>query len=377
MPLSAVKPDDYDTLLATKAAGVCALMAPFAVPEPTIIPSPPTGYRMRAEFRLWHEEDDLYYAMFHRDAPKTPVRITEFPVACVAIQAVMPALLRELRHNKVLRHKLFQVEFLSTLAGETLVTLIYHRKLDEAWQSEAIALSKRLAVKLVGRSRKQKLVLGEDYVTEELPVAGITYSYRQYEQSFTQPNAAVNIRMIEWALEVADALSGDLLELYCGNGNFTLPLARQFNHVIATELSKVSTRAARHNLSANSISNVEIIRLAAEEVVQAIAGEREFRRLRELPQPLADYQLETVFVDPPRAGLDQSTLAMVKEFPAIIYISCNPVTLADNLHTLTTSHRVTRFALFDQFPYTHHMECGVLLERRQGHETTDHGLEKD
>jgi tRNA (uracil-5-)-methyltransferase len=178
-------------------------------------------------------------------------------------------------------------------------------------------------------------------------------------------------------VEVADALSGDLLELYCGNGNFTLPLARQFNHVIATELSKVSTRAARHNLSANSISNVEIIRLAAEEVVQAMAGEREFRRLRELPRPLADYQLETVFVDPPRAGLDQSTLAMVKEFPNVMYISCNPITLADNLSTLTISHRVTRFALFDQFPYTHHMECGVLLERRQGHETTDHGLEKD
>jgi tRNA (uracil-5-)-methyltransferase len=377
VPLSAVKPDDYDALLAAKAAGVCALMAPFCPPQPTIVPSPPTGYRMRAEFRIWHEGDDLYYAMFRRDATKTPVRITEFPIACVAIQAVMPALLRELRHNETLRHKLFQVEFLSTLTGETLVTLIYHRKLDEAWQSEAISLSNSLNIKIVGRSRKQKLILAEDYVTEELPVAGHTYFYRQYEQSFTQPNAAVNIRMIEWAMEAAEALSGDLLELYCGNGNFTLPLARQFNCVIATELSKVSTRAARHNLSANSVSNVEIIRLAAEEVVQAMAGEREFRRLRDLTQPLADYQLETVFVDPPRAGLDPSTLSMVSQFPAIIYISCNPSTLAENLRTLNTSHRVKRFALFDQFPYTHHMECGVLLTRRAEHKTTDHRLEED
>ncbi len=93
-------------------------------------------------------------------------------------------------------------------------------------------------------------------------------------------------------------------------------------------------------------------------------GEREFRRLAELPQPLGSYDLRTLLVDPPRAGLDEHTLAMAREFEAIIYISCNPQTLADNLLLLSQTHWIEHLALFDQFPYTEHMECGVFLRRR-------------
>ncbi len=63
-----------------------------------------------------------------------------------------------------------------------------------------------------------------------------------------------------------------------------------------------------------------------------------------------------------RAGLDSATVTMVSRFKRILYISCNPDTLAANVEALSKSHRITRFALFDQFPYTDHMECGVLLE---------------
>ncbi len=158
---------------------------------------------------------------------------------------------------------------------------------------------------------------------------------------------------------------GDLLELYCGNGNFTLPLSRHFDRVIATELSKTSIRAARENIAANQIDNIEMIRLSAEEVTQALNGEREFRRLADLPQPLADYDLRTLFVDPPRAGLDDGTVQMAARFPRLLYISCNPVTLAQNLTDLDATHRIEQFALFDQFPYTDHMECGALLRARR------------
>jgi len=54
----------------------------------------------------------------------------------------------------------------------------------------------------------------------------------------------------------------------------------------------------------------------------------------------------------------------VQAYPRILYISCNPQTLSENLQTLSQTHDVTRLALFDQFPYTHHMECGVLLTRK-------------
>jgi tRNA (uracil-5-)-methyltransferase len=281
----------------------------------------------------------------------------------------MPVLLDALRDSIELRQKLFQVEFLTTLSGDVLITLVYHRRLEQAWEAVAQELRSGLSrqwpqIPIIGRSRKQKLVLGQDRVVEHLPVEGKRYTYTQYEQAFTQPNAKVNIKMIEWACARAEKLEGDLLELYCGNGNFTLPLSRHFDQVIATELSKTSIRSARENVASNRIENIEVVRLSAEEVTQAITGVRPFRRLAELPHPLSEYSLHTVFVDPPRAGLDSSTVAMVSDFENIIYISCNPHTLADNLKELHKTHEVESLAMFDQFPYTDHMECGVLLRRR-------------
>jgi len=58
-------------------------------------------------------------------------------------------------------------------------------------------------------------------------------------------------------------------------------------------------------------------------------------------------------------------MKMVQAYPHILYISCNPQTLCENLAVLSETHEVTRLALFDQFPYTHHMECGVLLTARK------------
>jgi tRNA (uracil-5-)-methyltransferase len=104
--------------------------------------------------------------------------------------------------------------------------------------------------------------------------------YRQVENSFTQPNAAMNIQMLEWAIDATKGATGDLLELYCGNGN-SLALARNFERVLATEIAKPSVAAAQYNIAANHIDNVQIIRMSAEEFTQAMNGVREFNRLQE------------------------------------------------------------------------------------------------
>jgi tRNA (uracil-5-)-methyltransferase len=69
-------------------------------------------------------------------------------------------------------------------------------------------------------------------------------------------------------------------------------------------------------------------------------------------------------VDPPRSGLDATTLEFAAGFDNILYISCNPHTLLNNLAALKATHAVSAAAVFDQFPYTHHLECGLLLTRR-------------
>ncbi|MFI7855915.1 tRNA (uridine(54)-C5)-methyltransferase TrmA [Pseudomonas promysalinigenes] len=359
---AAFDPTVYDTQLQGKVARLRELLAPFGAPEPAVFDSPREHYRLRAEFRLWREDGQRHYAMFAPGEKHKAILIDDFPIASQRINALMPRLKAAWQASEALSNRLFQVEFLTTLAGDAMVTLCYHRPLDEAWEVAARQLADDLGVSLIGRSKGKRLVIGRDYAVEQLEVAGRVFSYRQPEGAFTQPNGAVNQKMLSWAFEAMGERDDDLLELYCGNGNFTLPLATRVRQVLATEISKTSVNAALSNLDENAVDNVKLVRLSAEELTQALNGVRPFRRLEGID--LASYDFGTVFVDPPRAGMDPDTCELTRRFERILYISCNPETLAANIAQLQDTHRIERCALFDQFPYTHHMESGVLLVRR-------------
>lgn len=362
MPLPVIDPARYEAQLDAKVQTFCADFVQFDAPTPQLFRSAPLYYRLRAEFRIWHNGEQIDYVMFDPAAPETPIALHEFPIGAQRINELMTPLLQRVRTSPALSHRLFQVEFLTTLSGEALITLIYHRKLDGEWQAAAQQLQNDLQVGVIGRSRGQKIILQTDFVTETLAVANRELRYQQIEGSFTQPNGGINQQMLNWACAQTQSLGGDLLELYCGNGNFTLALAPNFQRVLATEIAKSSVRAAQHNLATNGIDNVALVRMSSAEISTALSGGREFRRLRDVP--LADYQFSTLLVDPPRSGLDADTLALAQRFANILYISCNPQTLRDNVAALQSSHRIAALALFDQFPYTHHLECGLLLQRQ-------------
>ncbi|MDD2088595.1 tRNA (uridine(54)-C5)-methyltransferase TrmA [Pseudomonas guariconensis] len=355
-------PSAYSTQLEGKVARLRELLAPFGAPEPAVFDSPREHYRLRAEFRLWREEGQRHYAMFAPGEKHKAILIDDFPIASERINALMPRLKAAWQASEELGNRLFQVEFLTTLAGDAMITMCYHRPLDDAWEVAARQLSEDLGVSIIGRSKGKRLVIGRDYAVEKLNVAGRLFSYRQPEGAFTQPNGAVNQKMLSWAYEAIGERDDDLLELYCGNGNFTLPLATRVRQVLATEISKTSVNAALSNLDENGVDNVRLVRLSAEELTQALNEVRPFRRLEGID--LKSYDFGTVFVDPPRAGMDPDTCELTRRFERILYISCNPETLAANIAQLQDTHRIERCALFDQFPYTHHMESGVLLVRR-------------
>ncbi len=373
IPSMEFAPDQYAVQLMQKQANLERLFANLTHPEFEVFASPKLHFRMRAEFRVWHERDDsgsgeCFHAMFEQASPKAPVRIEQYPVADKTICKLMPGVMQHINANQQLKHRLFQIEYLCTQTGEAVVTMIYHRQLDDEWLSHARELSRKLGCKIIGRARKQRLILTEDTVCETLTVGQNTYSFLQGENTFTQPNAAINEKMITWlddylASNIAPDAEESLLEMYCGIGNFTIPLSRHFNKVLATEISKNSMRLATRNCELNDTKNVAFVRLSGEETSQALDGVRTFRRLAHID--LDSYQISTVLVDPPRAGLDQQTLAFIQRFDRILYISCNPETLHNNLETLSTTHSVARIALFDQFPYTHHCECGVILEKKK------------
>ncbi|GAA5172795.1 tRNA (uridine(54)-C5)-methyltransferase TrmA [Viridibacterium curvum] len=355
-------PQDYETQLAEKVAAFNAAFSEFGAPAPEVFASAPSHYRMRAEFRVWHQGERLDFAMSDPQDPKRAVVIESFPAASRRICDAMPDLRAYLEGSLVLRQRLFQVNFLSTLSGELMITLLYHRKLEGDWEKAAQSLGERFNAQVVGRSHKQKLVLGRDWLLEELAVGKRLLRYQQIEGCFSQPNAGTNRLMLDWATEQVRKLGGDLLELYCGNGNFTVALAPLFDKVLATEVSKSSTRAAHYNLDANGIGNVAIARMSSDEISDALAGGREYRRLRNIH--LDTYRFSTIFVDPPRSGLDPATVELARGFANILYISCNLRTLKDNVAALQATHSLVSTAVFDQFPYTHHMECGVLLKLR-------------
>jgi tRNA (uracil-5-)-methyltransferase len=359
-----IQPELYEQQLQDKQAELTKLMANLSLPEMEVYASQPSHYRMRAEFRIWHEGDDLYYAMFDSADPRTPIRTDQFLAASSLINELMPKLIDAVREVPVLRYKLFQVDFLTTTTGEALISLLYHKPIDEEWNVAARQLNDAFpACHFIGRSRKKKQILTRDFVMETLTIHGQKFHYQQVENSFTQPNAGISEKMLEWALDVTENASGDLLEMYCGNGNFSIPLARRFDRVVATEISKVSVNSAQLNIAINGMHNVQVVKMASEDVSAALNGDVE------LPKSLvqagvSELSPSVVLVDPPRAGLDDATVELVRKIDAILYISCNPETLKSNLEALASTHEVVRYAMFDQFPYTHHVETGVYLQRK-------------
>ena len=334
-----------------------------------IIKSRDGAFRCRAEFRINRlkkngSDNIISYAM--SDMDRNILLIDKCSIVTDKISYVMKLLIEELKINYILHNKLFTVNFLSTSTGDILTVLIYHRKLDKLWEIEAKKLEKKLSSKIIGRSKKQKIILSEDFVHEQLTINNHKYVFLQYEGTFTQPNANVNEKMIEWVLKYIpkDSHAHDLCELYCGNGNFTIPLAKVFRNVLATEISKTSIKSAKKNCLLNNVNNIAFARMSSEEFVQAKNNVREFKRLLQDNITIDNFNFGTIFVDPPRSGLDKSTLKLCSEFDNVIYISCNPITLYYNIKELLHTHNIIKMALFDQFAFTKHIEMGVVFSKK-------------
>lgn len=207
------------------------------------------------------------------------------------------------------------------------------------------------------RASKDESSADKNFARKDLDVQN-SASQNFIEQNLTAQNSSCE----KYAVRPESSAARDMLELYCGHGNFTIPLAAKFNRVLASEISKSSIANARINCELNGVCNAQFVRLSADELMSAFARRREFERLKGID--IFSYDFSHVLIDPPRAGLEPSVIDFIKNFQNLIYISCNPQTLFENLRSLCATHEVRRFAIFDQFAHTAHIECGVLLKRR-------------
>ena len=418
----AVKVQKLESLMATATSN--------PLPAVEVHDSPKTHFRMRANFNIWrdapskkngrnskaNEDEDFYYAMFEPEAAKRQAaEITSFPRGSLFLNVLMDMLMKVLKmpEYKPLNSSLFEVRFVCTQTEQAVIVLLYRMPLPSKWRDLAISSMQHLpqgkVLKIIGRSLKIKEVVtnkskpssgnsaysststpvGEDDIIEEVyTIQPKSLNRRmtvyQTEGAFSQPNATVCEKMLTWACDLTAAQCAfftdensrefqarDLLELYCGGGTFTTALAMNFRNVLATEQSKQSVELAEMCFTKNRNSNVKVARLSSEEFEQAMNGGRTsgegFKRLEKKKIDLKTYDFSTVFVDPPRAGLDDKTCKLLTRFDHIIYISCNPETLARDLKVIfgTGTYTLERLAAFDQFPYTHHLECGVYLKKTE------------
>jgi 23S rRNA (uracil1939-C5)-methyltransferase len=192
-------------------------------------------------------------------------------------------------------------------------------------------------------------VLGREFLTEELG----GHSFRISPAAFFQTNTEMAERLCELAGDAAGLRGTErVFDLYCGIGTIGISLAKRAGEVWGVETVPQAISDAEHNAKANGIGNARFI------------GENVRLGVRPLLEQAG--KPDVVIVDPPRAGLSKKIVRRVIECGAarIVYISCNPTTLAPNAAQLTEAgYRLRQVTPVDMFPHTPHVECVAVLER--------------
>ena len=196
--------------------------------------------------------------------------------------------------------------------------------------------------------RECKTLFGQDYIEDELE----GYRFKISPLSFYQVNPQQTAVLYNTAKEFAE-LTGEenVFDLYCGIGTIGLFVADKAKNVFGVEIVSQAIENAKENAKLNGITNAEFICGSAEEVIPAKYKDGK--------------TADVVFVDPPRKGCDVQLLETLKEMKAkkIVYVSCNPATLARDLKYLAENgYEIKKVQPVDMFPMTAHVENVVLLE---------------
>jgi tRNA (uracil-5-)-methyltransferase len=333
-----------------KLSNFCYELSNFTEIKPEIYLSSATGYRARAEFGF----NKNSYTMVV-DEQKIYMDKSSIPHPC--IQKLMPNLLSKINNSELMQKKLFQINF-RTSGLKVLATLIYHKSLQEEWIQAAKAIQDSIEnLSIIGRSKKQKVLIGAEDLEVLSSYDNSNFKILQNDLVFFQPNFYLYSLMISFISKQLDEPM-DLLELYCGCGGFTLPLASIFEKVFATENNKHSIELLKKSIKLNNLLNIETARLSDNETASALANERPFRRLKNID--IQSYKFSHILVDPPRAGLSAETINLSAQFKNIIYISCNPETFLRDIVKLDRT--INSIGIFDQFANTKHLEVIAILK---------------
>ena len=197
--------------------------------------------------------------------------------------------------------------------------------------------------------KKSRVLFGEDFIRDEINGVYFKISHR----SFYQVNPAQTEELYKKAIEYADLTQNEIIiDAYCGIGTIGLSAAKYAKTVLGVDVVKSAIEDARENAKNNKIENAKFVVGKAEEVIKT----------------WKNYDVDVLFIDPPRKGCDPEFLNTIIEMkiPRIVYISCNVSTLARDLNILQASnYEIKEVTPFDMFPQTSHIESVTKIELRK------------
>ncbi|MBS7724981.1 23S rRNA (uracil(1939)-C(5))-methyltransferase RlmD [Pseudomonas lalucatii] len=310
---------------------------------------PEFAYRRRARIAVrWDARAARLDVGFRAAASQDIVAIADCPVLVQPLQPILralPAVLGSLDKPQAIGHvELFR--------GSASAILVRHTApLDEAdlGRLQAFCVAHKAQLWLQGGGAPHPFAEGVS-LGYRLEAWDLHLGYRPGD--FVQVNAPVNEAMVAQALDwLAPRADERVLDLFCGLGNFALPLARRVREVVAVEGVAAMVERAAENAASNGLDNVRVVRADLAE-----------------PWTAADWArggFAAVLLDPPRDG----ALQVVRQIGALgaqrlVYVSCNPATLArDSVELVRQGYRLRRAGILDMFPQTAHVEAMALFER--------------
>jgi 23S rRNA (uracil1939-C5)-methyltransferase len=293
-------------------------------------------YRRKGRFKVSRRGEIGFY----REGTREVVPVEECPLMVDGVNST----LRYLRASDICGLKEVQI-----ISGDSL-SLLVKGSITEDRAQEILDLG------ISGIAFENGTSIGKDYIS--LDLNGLTYTVTNW--SFFQANWALNQRVVRTVVEDLLPLEGKrILDLYAGAGNFSLSLSRHAEEVTAVEENPYAVEDGRRNAMLNGIKNCSFTHASVEELYE---GKRKHKGARLLGE--AHYHV--IIVDPPRHGLTDVSLGRILESrpERIVYVSCNPATLARDLKRMREIYDITSIRMVDFFPNTYHIETIAFLSLR-------------
>jgi 23S rRNA (uracil1939-C5)-methyltransferase len=306
-----------------------------------IFPSPSEyGYRSRTLLSAWYFSGGWHVGYFQERSRKK-VKVVSCPVADSSINRAIPRLSDVLSSIGDPRYPLEKI-YLSSDGVSAYITLVPRPRTSPSSLGALVRHLRRF------EETSNVSVIGNRELKLEFSLGG--YRFLTSPSVFTQSNTPVNEAIIDTVLSWSE-LGGTetVIELYSGIGNFSVPLAAGAKQVICVEVSKKSSEFARRNSELNGVRNIVFKSESCEEYLSGQATGIE--------------PADIVFLDPPREGAKDAVSGIARLSPAkIIYVSCDPTTLARDLKAFAVAgYKLARIRPFDMFPETYHIESVSLL----------------